>query len=299
MRRARVTYCGAYHHIMNRGIQGEKIFGDERAKQYFLKALEEKTRKLRISILAYCIMNNHYHLIAQNTSGRLSDFMKQLNGQYGIYYRSMTKTKGYVFQNRYKSTLVQEDRYLKQVIIYALLNPVRAAVVKDPYAYKWSSIGKYFTKEESFINAEEVEDIFESKEKMREYMSVSSGAEDVEITKTSIGSMIGDKEFIRRAEELFNRRNRTKMSARKRVKDYIFIPAEEVIKEFERRKGINIEKINTSDRTGKKLRDELLIRLKDEAGLNYSEIIKIQIFRHLKYNSLGAIYNRAKKNVIL
>jgi len=130
---------------MNRGVRGEDIFLDNRGKDYFLSILKEKSKKLRIKLLAYCIMNNHYHQILQNTSDRLSSFMKQLNSQYGIYYRKKEGGKGYVFQGRYKSILIQEDRYLDMAIIYVLLSPVRAGRVSDPYNYRWSSIQDYFS----------------------------------------------------------------------------------------------------------------------------------------------------------
>jgi len=97
MRRARVTYLGAYHHIMNRGIRGIDIFSDMKLRDDFIKLLGGK---LKIKLLAYCLMNNHYHLILQNSSDKLSEFMKELNGHYGIIYSKKVGNKGYVFQGR-------------------------------------------------------------------------------------------------------------------------------------------------------------------------------------------------------
>ena len=294
MRRARITYEGAYHHIMNRGIRGEKIFAGAEKKKYFLKALEEKSRKLKIKILTYCIMDNHYHLVLQNVSGMLSNFMKELNGQYGIYYRRTTKTKGYVFQNRYKSTLVQEDRYLRQVIIYTLVNAVKAGIVKDACEYKWSSVGKYYCKDRGFVDTGEVEAIFGSKDNMIAELSECSKKE-LEIKNTPIGQIMGDEVFIKKAGRLFDRRKKRETSGRKRSKDYAFIPAEEVIVKFEKNKGVNLKDIDINSLSGKKLRNKLLVLLKDQAGLKYSEIIRMPFFKHLKYNSMGALYMRTKK----
>ncbi len=78
MRIARVTYKGAYHHVMNRGIEGKNIFPDDKAKQYFLNILCDKSRNLKIRLLARCVMDSHYHLTLQNSSGRLSDFMEDV-----------------------------------------------------------------------------------------------------------------------------------------------------------------------------------------------------------------------------
>ena len=149
MRRARITYEGAFHHAMNRGINGDDIFSGGKSKSMFLDLMEETARKLKIRILAYCVMGNHYHLILENSSGRMSDFFLQLNGQYGMIFRKLTGEHGYVFQGRYKSTLIQEDSYLRTAIRYALLNPVRAGLVMKFDNYIWSSANEYFTEKTS------------------------------------------------------------------------------------------------------------------------------------------------------
>ena len=96
MRRARVKFSGSYHHVMNRGLEGRRIFSGDKAKYDFLYLLNEKSKKTKIRLLAYCLMDNHYHLIVQNDSGKLSEFMKQLNGHYGIIYRKREGEKGYL-----------------------------------------------------------------------------------------------------------------------------------------------------------------------------------------------------------
>jgi len=297
MKRVRITYQGAYHHVMNRGVRGEDIFLDNRGKDYFLSILKEKSKKLRIKLLAYCIMNNHYHLILQNTSDRLSSFMKQLNSQYGIYYRKKEGGKGYVFQGRYKSTLIQEDRYLDMAIIYVLLNPVRAGRVFDPYNYRWSSIQDYFSDLNSdIVDNKFVEDLFKSRDKFIKLLE-EWGNEDVEVKNTRLGPIIGDKGFIKKSIKRFDRRKLKGKSERKRRKDYIFEPAEETIIGFEKDKGIKVEDININSVSGKRLRGELLVLLKDRTGLKYTEILKYPLFRPLKYSSLGKLYIRARKRI--
>ena len=77
MRRARLTYKGAYHHVMNRGYDGNPIFKGRKDKEDFLSLLKLYSEKLNIRIFAYCLMDNHYHLILENSSGRMSDFLKK------------------------------------------------------------------------------------------------------------------------------------------------------------------------------------------------------------------------------
>ena len=144
MRRARLSWQGAYHHVMNRGLNDEFIFNSNELKNGFLTLLKEKSKKLKIRIFAFCIMDNHYHLVLENTTGKMSEFMKILNGSYGWLYRKIKGGKGYVFQSRYESTLIENDYYLIQSIGYILLNPVRAGIIKSAKDYIWSSIGEYF-----------------------------------------------------------------------------------------------------------------------------------------------------------
>jgi REP element-mobilizing transposase RayT len=66
---------------MNRGINGEEIFIGSENKDQFLNYLAEKSKKLKIRVYAYCILNNHYHLVLENSHGMMSEFFKHLNGQ--------------------------------------------------------------------------------------------------------------------------------------------------------------------------------------------------------------------------
>ncbi|HUU04915.1 MAG TPA: transposase [Patescibacteria group bacterium] len=113
---------------MNRGINGEAIFKSDKYKTVFLDILADKVDKFRMRLFAYCIMDNHYHLVLENASGRMSDFFRNLNTQFAFYFRKQTGGKGYVFQSRFVSTIVQDDAYLKQAIVYVLQNPVQVGI---------------------------------------------------------------------------------------------------------------------------------------------------------------------------
>ena len=296
MRRARATYQGAYHHIMNRGIRDIDIFSDMELRDNFIKLLGEKSGKLKIKLLAYCLMNNHYHLILQNSSNKLSEFMKQLNGHFGIIYSKTAGSKGYVFQGRYKSTLIQEGAYLQMAIAYVLLNPVRAGIADNPYKYKWSSITDYYSSGDSIVDKEFVEDLFQSREVLNEFLEDWSG-KDIPVRNTRFGKLICDEGYIDKAIQKFNRRNKNKETKRRRKNDYILQPVEKVIEEYEENKKIKISQIDVNSLKGKKLRSELLVYLKDRTGLKYSEIIKYPLFQTLKLSSLGKTYKRAKKRL--
>lgn len=240
-------------------------------------------------------MNNHYHIILENSSGKLSEFMKQLNGQYGVYYRRAMGGKGYVFQSRFKSTLIEKDNYLRMTIIYILLNPVRAGMVKNPYDYRWSSIGEYFAKDRStFIDNEFVEGLVGNRGKLKKLM-MEWISKDLPIKKTRIGDIIGTDEFLFDSIRKFERRRKKRTSMNMRVREYQFKSINAIIRDFESEKGVNLEEINVEVYHGKRLRGELLVLLKEKGGLTYKEIIKLPIFQSLKYSSLGYLYKRTRK----
>ena len=167
MKRVRITYPGAYHHVMNRGYDGNAIFAGDKNKAQFLDFLEETAKKLKIPLFAYCIMDNHYHLVLENNNKRMSDFLGQLNGLYGMYFRKIEGGKGYVFQSRFISTLIENDSYLIQSLLYLLLNPVRAGIVHHAEDYSWSSINEYFSsRPPGIVAAAFVNELFGSREQM-------------------------------------------------------------------------------------------------------------------------------------
>jgi len=279
---------------MSRGVDDKDIFQTDELKRYFLGVMREKSMKLKIRILAYCLMDNHYHLILQNSSGMLARFMRQLNGQYGIHYRQKEGGMGYVFQGRYKSTLIQEYPYLSVSILYVLLNPERARLVKNPHDYKWSSIDEYFTtKKYCFTDRYFVEDIMDSEETMTQLLEEWS-RKKLPSKKTRCGNVLGNDTFEVSALKRYDRRKKEGESLRMRKDDYNFISPKKVIGSFERNKGIKLDGIKLNTLQGKKLRSELLLLLKDRSGLTYREIAKYQIFKSMKYFSLGKAYQRSK-----
>jgi REP element-mobilizing transposase RayT len=300
MRRARITYEGAFHHAMNRGINGDAIFAGSKSKAMFLDVMQGTASNLKIKILTYCIMDNHYHLILENSSGRMSDFFRQLNGNYGMIYRKLYGEHGYVFQGRYKSTLIQADAYLRLSIRYALLNPVRAGIVTEFDSYIWSSANEYFSEISSgIVDSQFVNELFSSKQDFLGFMELNP-TEELLPRQTKYGEILGDSEFEKSAFEKFDRRDKKLSIGWKRSDDQepIFNPVEKVIWEFEQKIGMPIEELDITTHEGKRLRGELLIHLKETAGLKYIEIIEIPPFDNLKLPSLGKLYRDAKVRML-
>ena len=158
--------------MMNRGYDGNAIFSGHKSKKYFLDYLQDASKKMKIRIFAYCVLDTHYHLVLENTTGRLSDFLRLLNGNYGMCYRKLNGGKGYVFQSRFKSTLIEDDAYLLQSIIYLLRNPVRAGIVYNAEDYIWSSVGYYFSGQKTeIVDAEFINELFGTKNELMEALN--------------------------------------------------------------------------------------------------------------------------------
>jgi putative transposase len=139
----RVQYVNAWYHVMNRGAGRKKIFHNKIHRLIFLDVLAECHKMFNINIHAYCLMDNHYHLLISTPDANLSRAMRHLNGVYTQRYNRLLKTDGPLFRGRYKAQLIAEDCYLLIVSRYIHLNPIKAKLVDKPADYKWSSYPAY------------------------------------------------------------------------------------------------------------------------------------------------------------
>lgn len=143
-RQRRFTIDNATYHVFSRGHNKQTIFHQEEDFEKYLKLLAENKQKYNTKIYHYVLMNNHTHLIIYTEEGEdLSNFMRNLNQSYAQYYRLKYGGVGYVWQDRFKSFVIQDGIYLLECGRYVELNPVRAEVVEKPERYKWSSCKVY------------------------------------------------------------------------------------------------------------------------------------------------------------
>jgi REP element-mobilizing transposase RayT len=127
------------YHITSRGNEKKLIFKDERDREIFLDTLSQVDKRYNWLCHAYCLMNNHYHLLIETPDGNLSAGMRQLNGVYTQAFNRQHNRVGHLFQGRYKGILIQKDSHLLEVCRYVVLNPVRAKAVKKTGQWRWSS----------------------------------------------------------------------------------------------------------------------------------------------------------------
>lgn len=140
-RQARLDIPGALHHIMVRGNDRAKIFRDDQDRVKFLARLGKTVEEARCAVYAWVLMDNHIHLLFRSGKKGISSVMRKVLTWYAIYHNRRHRRTGHLFENRYKSILCEEDRYLLALIQYIHLNPVRAGIVKtivELDRYPWS-----------------------------------------------------------------------------------------------------------------------------------------------------------------
>jgi REP element-mobilizing transposase RayT len=137
----RIEYAEAVYHVTARGNARRPVFKDNRDREMLLNILREVNDRYHWLCHAYCLMNNHYHLVIETPDGNLSKGMRQLNGVYTMRFNRRHGSIGHVFQGRYKAIVVQKESHLLEACRYVVLNPVRAKVVEVPERWRWSSYG--------------------------------------------------------------------------------------------------------------------------------------------------------------
>jgi len=135
----RIQGAGLSYHVTARGNGRMAIFLDDQDRHTFLELLARVVESHGLECHAYCMMTNHYHLVATTTEANLSKAVKQLDGPYGQWWNRRHGHVGHVFQGRFKAQVVQDDTYLLTVCRYVVLNPVRAHLVHAPEQWRWSS----------------------------------------------------------------------------------------------------------------------------------------------------------------
>lgn len=144
-RRAREQSASGVYHVMLRGINRQVIFEDEEDYEKFLQVLQDCKSVSGFKIYAYCLMSNHVHLLLRTGPGGegLEQIFKRVGVRFVAWYNRKYGRSGHLFQDRFKSEVVNDDSYLFTVLRYIHQNPVKAGLCKKPEKYLWSSYPVY------------------------------------------------------------------------------------------------------------------------------------------------------------
>lgn len=131
-------------HVIQRGVNRCAVFHDDQDRLHYRKLLRIAAVEFGVSVHAYVFMGNHVHLLlATSHLGAISRVMRRVGQAYAQSFNLRHGRSGALWQGRFKSSLVETDRYLLNVIRYIELNPVRAAIVSRPENHRWSSVHRH------------------------------------------------------------------------------------------------------------------------------------------------------------
>jgi putative transposase len=203
-RQLRITFEGAWYHVMNRGINHNNIFFNNDNRIKFLELLKESVDIYGIEIHAFCLMDNHYHLIIHTPRGNISHAIRHVNSKYAQYINLVLNRDGPLFKGRFKAILICADDYLIRLSRYIHRNPLEAGIVKKLENYQWSSYQDYIKKRTpySLLKTNVITESFGKKDFPIEYKKYVELDEDSEIENiyknAQIKTVLGSDEFCQK-----------------------------------------------------------------------------------------------------
>lgn len=162
-RQARQQSNSMIYHVMLRGNEQKNIFLDDSDKIRFLDTLSRMKENGEYAVLAYCLMNNHVHLLVKEGTDSLQRSLKRISVSYVYYFNKKYKRIGHLFQDRYKSEAVENDPYIMAAVRYIHNNPVKAGITNIVEDYRWSSFRSYVDpehKESSLVDSNFILSLF-------------------------------------------------------------------------------------------------------------------------------------------
>ncbi|CUH97709.1 hypothetical protein P22_3844 [Propionispora sp. 2/2-37] len=239
------------YHVMIRGNERKNIFLTEEDKQRFIDTLCEKNKDQTYAIYAYCLMDNHVHLLINEGSDGISQIMKRINISYVYYFNKKYGRMGHLFQDRFKSEPVDTDVYLLSAVRYIHNNPVKAGIVNVAEQYQWSSYRLYVQTrgQSSFVDREFILSLF------------SNVAEKSIQLFVEYSKMPNDECFIDLPEEEIGKPIQTEGQVKEFVNNYLSC-RDTCIKELKHKDNASLLR-------------ELISKLKTESNLSVRQIANL------------------------
>jgi REP element-mobilizing transposase RayT len=204
----RIEFDGALYHVLSRGNNHQDIFLTDADRRVFLAVLGKMAARFDVGVLAYVLMDNHYHLLLRTERANLSKSMHWLGTTYTTRFNLSHARGGHLFQGRYKSILVEDDAYLMRLSCYIHRNPLRAGSVERLIEYRWSSYPAYAYKRRhpQWLKTEPILSLFEGKNRHRLYReTVQKYSEEERSIWEDIkhGIFLGTQDFIDRMKDTY------------------------------------------------------------------------------------------------
>lgn len=282
-RKLRIEYPGATYHITARGNKRGDVFLCDDDRRAFLQLLTKTADRFGWLVAAYCLMDNHYHLLVKTLQASLSRGMHWLNGVYTQRFNSRHGQVGHLFQGRYGDSLVQNDRHMQAVSRYINLNPVEAHLVERPEDWKWSGYRATIGLERpadcldtDLVLNDFGEHVDRARKEYAQFVLAGIGLDEEKMMSLPI---IGDDDFIKSHQEMVGHRTADK--------EY------PIAQRFLNRPTLPqlfpaIEKVRGK---AKEMRDRKIVEAVDKYGYRQNEIAK---YLNIHYSRLSKIAKSAK-----
>ena len=249
----------AFYQVTSKSICGQKIFPDNTFKTFFLKELSLSLKSYSFQCLAWSIMDDHFYMVVKSSDISVSKFMQRLNSVYAKHFNRYNKRKGHLFEQRFASVIIQEDKGLDSAVSFVHLNPVRlnGCTLDELDQYEWSghkALANRLT--DGIVDIEAVYSLFKCSDPVKKYCefvkSEQADSKNQEIvakirtanrgctsSRKAESWVIGDEDFVRRTLEQSKsirvlrhiRENMTADQVLSIVSDAIHLDKEEILKQ--------------------------------------------------------------------
>lgn len=172
-RKPRVISSTGIYHITLRSINQHIIFEEESDFQKFLFILADCKQAIDIDIYAYCLMNNHIHLLLHSSSNNLASFFQSLGSRFVRWYNNKYSRSGHLFQDRFFSVPIETESQYLSTLLYIHNNPVKANICHFESEYRWSSYNAFYDEKNPLINVSYSYDIAGSKDLLQKYFATN------------------------------------------------------------------------------------------------------------------------------
>src|ERR1051325_1118361 len=312
-RKPRLDVQGGLYHLITRGNNRRTIFEAPEDYQKFLQLLEIQKGKLPFLLYAYCLMNNHVHLLVERQGHAISRVMHRLLTGYSQYYNRKYGRSGHLLQGRHKALLCQSDRYLSELVRYIHLNPVRAKIVRKPEQYEHSSHRSYLALQaDGIVDVDPVLRHFGAKKKMaRAHFDrfVKAGMKmghREEFYQAEQGRILGTEEFVDATIHRIGDTSRARKNRARRVTgDSHKLSADDVVAVVERICEVTRVAFCCPGRNARTVHaKEALIMIGAEAGVSLAALSELMgthsstVSRRLEAARVHAIENRELGKVL-
>lgn len=217
-RMARIVIPNIPHHITQRGNRSQKVFFNNKDKEFYLKLLHKHAQEAGLSLWAYCLMDNHIHLIA--VPEREDSLAKGIGDTHKYYTRMVNfreKWRGYLWQGRF-SSFPLDEKYLYAAIRYIERNPVKAGIVERAEDYEFSSAKAHVYKKKDLLLTDNF--VIKEVKDWKAFLAEGDKEQDVKLFKkhARVGRPLGQEGFIEKLEKMTGRILKPQKPGRKKKK---------------------------------------------------------------------------------